>query len=77
MEQENSSYLIDGSILFGKEGPYYNAKAKIKNGNPRKITAIFYKDLPIDTSINGEMTFRGGNRDYEGEANLNLNKGRA
>ncbi len=77
IEQESSTYLIDGSISFGTEGPYYDAKAKIKNGNPRKITSIFYKDLPIDTSINGEMTFRGGNFVYEGEANLNLNKGSA
>ena len=77
VEQESSTYLIDGSIRFGTEGPYYDAKANIKNGNPRKITSIFYKDLPIDTSINGEMTFRGGNFVYEGDASLHLNKGRA
>lgn len=77
IEQENSTYLIDGSIQFRTEGPYYNAKAKIKNGNPRKITSIFYRDLPVDTSVNGEMTFRGSNRDYEGEAGLLLNSGRA
>lgn len=77
LEQDGSYYLFDGKVRFGTEGPFYEARARIKNGNPRKVTAIFYKDLPIETSVNGEMTFRGSHRDYEGETILRLDKGKA
>lgn len=77
LEQERSSFLLNGKVKFGTEWPFFDARVKIRNGDPRKITSIFYKTLPIETSFNGDMTFRGGGFDYEGEALLTFNRGKA
>lgn len=77
LEQESSLYILDGRVRLNQRGPYYEATVKIKDGNPRKVVHIFYKDLPIETSVNGELTFRGGHEDYEGLGLITLEKGRA
>jgi len=77
ISQEGSSYIVDGKVRFGPEGTFYDAKAKLRNSNPRRIISIFYKDLPIETSLDGEMRFKGGGRDYEGEAIVTLGEGNA
>jgi translocation and assembly module TamB len=77
MEQGSGSYIIDGKVRFGEARTFFDAKARLKDIDPVKVTSIFYRELPIETTVSGEMSFRGGGREYEGKAVLTFNKGKA
>lgn len=77
LEQDSGLYIIDGKVIFREGGTFFDARAKLKDIDPVKVTSIFYRELPIETTVSGEMFFRGGGRNYEGRALLTFKKGKA
>lgn len=78
--QDRSSYLLNGKIMFkGKdasfENPYFIAKLGVHNGSARKITSIFYEDIPVNLMADGEMEFQGNLEKFHGEARLSTGAG--
>ena len=78
--QDRSSYLLNGKIMFkGKDAslknPYFIAKLGLHNGSARKITAIFYKDIPVNLMADGDMDFEGNLTKFHGEAHLSTGAG--
>ena len=78
--QDRSSFLLNGKIMFkGKdasfENPYFIAKLGVHNGSARKITAIFYEDIPVNLMADGEIEFSGNLEKFHGEARLSTGAG--
>lgn len=77
IEKGESNYNINGSINFKETDPYFDLKADIRNGSPKDIVAIFYKEIPLHIKASGLLTFKGTARDFTGDGSLNLAHGSA
>jgi hypothetical protein len=78
--QDRSNYLLNGKIMFkGKDAslynPYFIAKLGVHNGSARKITAIFYEDIPVNLMAEGDIEFSGNLKKFHGEARLSTGAG--
>jgi len=77
VEQGQSVYDISGSISFKKAeelfsfpDPYFEAKAKITNGDLGLALKAVYKELPVTASIDGDISFNGSAKDFKSNANI-------
>ncbi|MBI5043956.1 MAG: translocation/assembly module TamB domain-containing protein [Nitrospirae bacterium] len=75
IEKDESRYNINGSISLPE--PYFNLKADIKDGSPKDIVSIFYKEIPIDMMASGSLTFKGTKKEFTGDGRLNVSSGSA
>lgn len=74
LRQGDGVYDFRGDILFNKE-IFYDAAVRIKNGSPRQVTRIFYKDIPVDLPAGGELSFKGTAKSFSGEGHLSSSGG--
>lgn len=63
--QKGALYRISGSVTFepsadgGRTVPFFDVAAKIRQGSPKDIIAIFTKELPITAPATGDLTAKG------------------
>lgn len=75
--EQSSRYIFHGSVdLSGKE-PVYSARLRVLQSDVVNIVALFYKQLPLELSAVGELTFQGTARNYSGNGYLKLDAGSA
>lgn len=75
IKPEKGSMRLNGSIFFQGDGarfdePYFDAALELKDVDARRITSIFYEDIPVNVTASGEMAFKGNTVDYDGKAHL-------
>ncbi len=75
IQPEKGSMRLNGSIYFQGDGarfnePYFDAALELKDVDARRITSIFYEDIPVNVSASGEMAFKGNTKDFAGKAHL-------
>ena len=75
IEKDESRYRINGAISL--PGPYFDLTADIKNGSPKDIVSVFYKEIPIDMKASGILRFKGTKKDFTGNGSLNVSSGSA
>jgi translocation and assembly module TamB len=79
--QENKArYEIAGRVAFesaadGKPGPFFDLAAKIRQGAPREVVALFTKELPIDIPATGDLTVKGVPSQFQLNARLQAGPG--
>lgn len=74
--QGKGIYVFSGEIRFDKE-VFYDARVRIKDGDPRQVTRIFYKDLPLSMAASGELSFKGTAKEFSGDGFLEAPRGSA
>lgn len=74
--QGKGIYVFNGEIRFDKE-VFYDARVRIKDGDPRQVTRIFYKDLPLSMAASGELSFKGTAKEFSGDGFLEAPRGSA
>mgnify|MGYP001564565896 FL=1 len=84
IEKDESEYRINGSVRFkgaddgiNFSNPYFDLRAEVKDGSPKDIVAIFYKEIPLYMKATGPLTFKGTLHDFSGDGSLNLEAGSA
>ncbi len=84
IKKDKSEYRINGSVRFkgaddgiSFRNPYFDLKAEVKDGSPKDIVAIFYKDIPLLIRASGLLAFKGTMSDFSGDGNLTLSAGSA
>ena len=77
IREHSSRYVFDGSVdLNGKE-PVYSARLRVLQSDVVNIVALFYEQLPLRLSAEGELSFEGTARNYTGNGYLKLGAGSA
>ena len=71
IEKDESEYRINGSVRFkgaddgiNFSNPYFDLRAEVKDGSPKDIVAIFYKEIPLYMKATGPLTFKGTLHDF-------------
>lgn len=79
INQDYGSFVLNGGIMFKGQGtfkePYFQAKLDVRKADARKIIAIFYDDIPVNLTAEGQIAFSGNTKKYTGEAHLKVNPG--
>lgn len=75
IEKDESKYEINGAITFPE--PYFDLRADIKDGSPKDIVSVFYKEIPINMKASGILTFKGTKKDFTGDGSLSVSSGSA
>ncbi|MBI5408971.1 MAG: translocation/assembly module TamB domain-containing protein [Nitrospirae bacterium] len=77
VNQEKASYEASGSIefrnakeLFSFTEPYYKGKGAVKDAEVRQFIAAAYKDLPVNGTVGGPLSFEGNERDFTAKGDL-------
>jgi translocation and assembly module TamB len=75
IHHKSGNFVLDGTIFFRGEGgtfdnPYFKASLSVRKVDVRGIVAIFYQDLPINMSAEGDLSFSGTTKKFKGEAKL-------
>ncbi|MCC6544940.1 MAG: translocation/assembly module TamB domain-containing protein [Nitrospirae bacterium] len=68
-------YSVTGTIKFRSPGfkdPYFDLGGDITLGIPKDISAIFYKEIPVDMKASGRIKFAGEAHDFSGSADMNV-----
>jgi len=77
---EQGSFLLNGSIKFQGDGaefdnPRFDAVLDVHGADVRKITSIFYEDIPVNLFADGVMEFHGNTGVFGGKAHLTTGAG--
>ena len=80
LNQDKGSFLLNGRIAFKGEGasflnPMFYAKLGVRGVSARKIISIFYEDIPVDLTADGEIGFKGNLDRFKGDAHLATGQG--
>lgn len=75
IEKDESRYKINGAITLPE--PYFDLRADIKDGSPKDIVSVFYKEIPIEMKASGILTFKGTKKDFTGDGSLSVSSGSA
>ena len=80
INQDKGSLLVNGRILFKGEGatfdnPRFQAKLGVRNVGARKVISIFYEDIPVNLTADGELSFDGDLNRFKGEGHLTTGGG--
>lgn len=75
IEKDESRYKINGAITFPEL--YFDLRADIKDGSPKDIVSVFYREIPIDMKASGILAFKGTKKDFTGDGRLNVSSGSA
>jgi autotransporter translocation and assembly factor TamB len=75
VHHKSGNFVLDGTIFFKGEGgtfdnPYFKANLSVRKVDVRGIVAIFYQDLPINMSAEGDLKFSGTTKKFKGDAKL-------
>ncbi|MBI3610567.1 MAG: translocation/assembly module TamB domain-containing protein [Nitrospirae bacterium] len=78
--EKQARYEITGLVAFkpsenGLPGPFFDIAAKIRQGSPRDVVAIFTKELPILVPASGELTAKGVPKQFRLTARLQAGAG--
>ena len=72
-----SRYVFDGSADFSDKETAYTARLRVARSDVVNIVALFYRQLPLRLSAEGELSFAGTARNYSGSGYLMLASGSA
>jgi autotransporter translocation and assembly factor TamB len=75
VHHKSGNFVLDGTIFFKGNGgtfdnPYFKATLSVRKVDVRGIVAIFYKDIPINMSAEGDLNFSGTTKTFKGVAKL-------
>ena len=77
IRQDASRYLLDGSVSFAGDDPFYQARLGIIRSDVVSVVALFYQPLPLDITASGELAFAGTRKTFSGSGHLDLAPGAA
>ncbi len=72
-----SRYIFDGSVDLNNNEPLYAARLRVVRSDVVNIVALFYEQLPLRLSAEGELSFEGTAKNYSGSGFLGLESGSA
>ena len=79
VQEKAARYEIKGLVSFnpadGRPGPFFDLSAKIRQGDPREVIALFTKELPIELPATGDLTAQGVPSQFRLEARLKAGSG--
>jgi len=85
VNQKDSTYNLSGTVIFRKArrlfsfgNPFFRVKVDIKDGNIKSLLNALYKkdkDIPISGVIDGNLSFIGDLRKFNGKGNLVVKEG--
>jgi translocation and assembly module TamB len=78
-KEKQALYALDGVVSFDPSlphRPFFDLKAKITDGLPREVVAIFYRELPITSTVSGDLKAKGHPKKFEVIAGLTVGPGR-
>jgi translocation and assembly module TamB len=80
VQEKKARYEINGLVAFespvdGRPGPFFDLAAKIRQGAPREVVALFTKELPIDIPATGDLTVKGVPSQFRLNARLQAGSG--
>ncbi|MDO8282756.1 MAG: translocation/assembly module TamB domain-containing protein [Thermodesulfovibrionia bacterium] len=82
VNQSGASLKLKGGIdfqgssgLFSFDSPFYNAKASFNNIEAESLADAFFKTLNLTGRLNGEISFKGDNKDFTGDGHLVITEG--
>jgi len=78
--EKKAHYEIKGSVAFersedGRTIPSFDIAAKIRNGFPRDVIAVFTRELPITTPATGDLEAKGIPKQFRLAARLQAGPG--
>ena len=74
----DSQYDLDGFLSFDPSypaRPYFNFMAGIRKGRPGEIVALFYRELPITITAEGDIRAEGNPREFSVTGRLTTGPG--
>ncbi len=75
IEKAESKYKIKGAVSLSNL--YFDLRADVKDGSPKDIVSVIYKELPLDMKASGILTFKGTRKEFTGDGALNVSSGSA
>lgn len=76
--EKQARYELNGSVSFDSSlpgRPFFDLKAKISQGLPREVVAIFYRELPMTSAVTGDLEAKGYPKEFLLTAGLTVGPG--
>lgn len=80
IHHKSGNFVLDGTIFFKGGGgtfdnPYFKASLSVRKVDVRGIVAIFYEDIPVNMTAEGDLNFSGTLKKFKGSAKLTTGAG--